>query len=197
LGFEDWNFRARAVKNHDRRDGPADMKKIGNSILTAAVPLLCLFFLGAGREAAPAVVVPTVVAAAVRTAGVKPAAAAPALHADAELLHDDTPAVPVPHVIWMEVTAYCPCAKCCGPNAHGVTASGKDVTYNGGVFVAADTHQYVFGTKFSIPGYHNGHSVEVIDRGSAIKGDHLDVFFPTHEQALEWGRQRLPVTLVQ
>jgi 3D (Asp-Asp-Asp) domain-containing protein len=37
----------------------------------------------------------------------------------------------------------------------------------------------------------------MIDRGSAIKGEHLDVFFPTHEQALQWGRQRLPVTVIQ
>jgi 3D (Asp-Asp-Asp) domain-containing protein len=39
----------------------------------------------------------------------------------------------------------------------------------------------------SIPGYHNGKPVEVIDRGGDIKGRHIDVFFPTHKQAKEWG----------
>jgi 3D (Asp-Asp-Asp) domain-containing protein len=145
------------------------MNKFSKQFLGIAVPLLFLCFIGASRQGA----------------------------APVELLHDDVSAAPVAHVVWMEVTAYCPCTKCCGPNARGMTASGKEVSYNGGAFVAADTDHYAFGTQFSIPGYHDGQSVEVIDRGSAIKGDHLDVFFPTHEQALQWGRQRLPVTLVQ
>src|SRR5262245_45780006 len=41
---------------------------------------------------------------------------------------------PHTHIIWMEVTAYCPCHKCCGPKAAGLTASGKRVTYNDGRF---------------------------------------------------------------
>jgi 3D (Asp-Asp-Asp) domain-containing protein len=98
-------------------------------------------------------------------------------------------------VILMEVTAYCPCTKCCGPEAQGITASGKPVSYNGGAFVAADTRKYKFGTKLTIPGYGDGQAVEVIDRGGAIKGDKLDVFFPTHAEALEWGRQKVAVTL--
>ena len=31
--------------------------------------------------------------------------------------------VAAPRIIKMEVTAYCPCKKCCGPNAQGLTAS--------------------------------------------------------------------------
>ena len=30
-----------------------------------------------------------------------------------------------PRIVMMEVTAYCPCKKCCGPKAQGITASGK------------------------------------------------------------------------
>ena len=100
-------------------------------------------------------------------------------------------------VIRMEVTAYCPCSKCCGPLARGVTASGRSVRHNGGRFVAADTGVLPFGTQLLIPGYHNDRPVEVIDRGGAIKGRKLDVYFPTHRQALEWGRQWLPVTVVE
>jgi 3D (Asp-Asp-Asp) domain-containing protein len=99
------------------------------------------------------------------------------------------------HVIWMEVTAYCPCPICCGARARGVTASGKPVTANDGFFVAADADRLPFGAKVRIPGYHDGQTVEVLDRGSAILGPRLDVFFPTHEEAMAWGRQWLPVTV--
>ena len=98
----------------------------------------------------------------------------------------------------MEVTAYCPCKKCCGPKASGITASGKHVSYNNGRFVAADTKVLPFGTKVIIPGYGATESpVEVIDRGGAIKGNKLDVFFASHEQARKWGRKRIPVLIVE
>ena len=96
----------------------------------------------------------------------------------------------------MEVTAYCPCKKCCGRGAMGLTASGRKVSYNGGRFVAADS-SLAFGTQLCIPGYNGGRAVEVADRGGAIKGNKLDVFFPTHEQAMNWGRQIVPVTIVR
>ena len=99
--------------------------------------------------------------------------------------------------IRMEVTAYCACKKCCGPNAQGITASGKLVSYNGGKFVAADTRLLPFGTKLQVPGYHNGETVEVIDRGGAIKGNKLDLYFDSHQTALEWGRQWVDVTILE
>lgn len=93
----------------------------------------------------------------------------------------------------MEVTAYCPCKQCCGPQAQGLTASGKRVDYNAGRFIAADTTLLPFGTRVSIPDYHGGVPVEVIDRGGAIKGNKLDVFFPDHKTALQWGRRHVTV----
>ena len=128
-----------------------------------------------------------------------------------ELMHDVvvTPASIVPVIeaapaaatpkfrtIQMEVTAYCPCVKCCGPNAQGLTASGKTIAHNDGKFVAADK-SLAFGTKLIIPGYAGGKIVEVQDRGGAIKGNKLDVFYPTHAEALKWGRQKLTVTVVE
>ena len=101
-----------------------------------------------------------------------------------------------PRVIVMEVTAYCACKKCCGPKAQGITASGKRVNYNGGLFVAADKEVFAFNTMLRIPGYANGRAVPVLDRGGAIKGNKLDVFFPSHTEALKWGRQRIAVTVV-
>jgi 3D (Asp-Asp-Asp) domain-containing protein len=99
------------------------------------------------------------------------------------------------HVIWMEVTAYCPCRKCCGPHAHGVTASGHSVYFNSGKFVAADVDRLPFGTRLSIPGYHAGQAVPVVDTGYAIRGNRLDVYFPSHEIAMRWGVKYLPVTV--
>jgi 3D (Asp-Asp-Asp) domain-containing protein len=96
-------------------------------------------------------------------------------------------------LVMMEVTAYCPCTRCCGPNAQGITASGKTVDYAGGRFVAADTSLLPFGTLVSISGYHDGQPVEVIDRGGAIKGNRLDVYFDSHDVARVWGRQTIPV----
>jgi 3D (Asp-Asp-Asp) domain-containing protein len=98
-------------------------------------------------------------------------------------------------IVRMEVTGYCPCKKCCGPEARGITASGKRVSYDRGRFVAADTRVLPFGTKLSVPGYHGGRAVEVIDRGGAIKGKKLDLYFPTHEAALQWGRRHVDVTV--
>ena len=96
----------------------------------------------------------------------------------------------------MEVTAYCACQKCCGPRAQGVTASGRHVTYNNGRFVAADTSILKFNTNLIIPGYANNKPVKVLDRGGAIKGNKLDVFFASHQEARKWGRQKLWVTVI-
>jgi 3D (Asp-Asp-Asp) domain-containing protein len=113
------------------------------------------------------------------------------------ILIDDAKAAMPKRVIHMEVTAYCPCTLCCGPNAQGITACGKPVTHNHGRFVAADTAFFNFGTSLSIPGYYGGQDVKVLDRGGAIKGNKLDVFFPTHERAKKWGRQFLDVTVME
>ena len=95
------------------------------------------------------------------------------------------------HAVPMRVTAYCPCSKCCGEYADGITASGHKIQ-PGDTFVAADK-RYSFGTEMIVPGYDDGRAVKVLDRGGAIKGNRLDVFFHSHQQALEWGVQYLDV----
>jgi 3D (Asp-Asp-Asp) domain-containing protein len=97
-----------------------------------------------------------------------------------------------PQTCLMLVTAYCPCPICCGPKANGITASGHPVTDNDGHFVAAPKN-YPFGTMVTVPGYNNGQPVPVYDRGGAIKGNHIDIFFKTHQEALNWGKQYLQI----
>ncbi len=97
--------------------------------------------------------------------------------------------------VGMLVTAYSPDARSCGAFADGITASGYSVKTNGMRLVAADTTRFPFGTMLSIPGYDDGYIVPVLDRGGAIKGNHLDALFPTHEEALQWGVRHLDVTI--
>jgi len=58
--------------------------------------------------------------------------------------------------------------------------------------IAADIGRYPYGTKMYIPGYGWG---EVHDTGSAIKGDHIDLFFPDGKDARKWGRKYLDVII--
>lgn len=85
------------------------------------------------------------------------------------------------------VTAYCPCERCCGKWADGVTASGHIIQI-GDKFIAAPP-EIPFNAVMDIPGYGNG--IKVLDRGGSIKGNKLDVYFGTHQEALEWGVREL------
>ena len=87
-----------------------------------------------------------------------------------------------------KVTAYCPCAKCCG-KASGRTAAGTKAT--AGRTVAASS-QFAFGTQLNI----GGHVYTVEDRGGAINGNKIDIFVNSHAEALQWGVRYLPVNVV-
>lgn len=94
-------------------------------------------------------------------------------------------------VVRMRVTAYCPCAICCGKWSDGVTACNHRIQ-PGDTFTAADK-MYRFGTEMIVPGYNQNQPVEVKDRGRVIKGNRLDVFFSSHETAKKWGTRYLDV----
>jgi peptidoglycan DL-endopeptidase CwlO len=80
----------------------------------------------------------------------------------------------------VDVVAYC----------GGVgTASGLPLGWG---TVAVDTRVFPFGTKMYIPGYGDGVAA---DRGSAIIGNIIDIWFPTCAQARAWGRKTLTITV--
>ena len=80
----------------------------------------------------------------------------------------------------VDVVAYC----------GGVgTASGLPLGWG---TVAVDTRVFPFGTKMYIPGYGDGVAA---DRGSAIIGKIIDIWFPTCAQARAWGRKTLTITV--
>ncbi|MFZ9879908.1 MAG: 3D domain-containing protein [Phycisphaerales bacterium] len=95
----------------------------------------------------------------------------------------------------MKVTAYSPDERSCGASADGITASGHSVLTNGGFLVAADPKVLPLGSLVSVPGYDEGAVVPVLDVGGAIKGNRLDVLFPTHAEAMRWGVQTIDVTV--
>ena len=88
-----------------------------------------------------------------------------------------------------KITAYCPCAKCCG-KATGRTAMGTKAT--AGRTIAA-SGKFAFGTKLNI----NGHTYTVEDRGGAIQGNKIDIFVNSHAEALAWGVRYLPVSVAE
>lgn len=73
----------------------------------------------------------------------------------------------------------------------GVTASGKR-TQDG--VTAACPKEIPFGTVLSIEGF--GERV-CWDRGGGVKGNHIDIYVPTIEQAVQLGRQTRQVTILQ
>lgn len=108
----------------------------------------------------------------------------------------------------MELTGYCSCGECCGwhrsfmgravyssgrmkgkPKAVGITAAGTKARYG---TAAADTRRYPFGTIFYVKDY--GYA-RVEDRGGAITGDKVDLYFPGHGKALDWGRRKRDVAV--
>lgn len=83
-------------------------------------------------------------------------------------------------------TAYCPCEKCCG-KTDGISASNKKCVSN---HTIAAGSKYPLGTVMYIPELSNTQSggwYEVEDRGGAISNSRLDIFFDTHEEAIQYG----------
>ncbi len=108
----------------------------------------------------------------------------------------------------MLTTGYCKCGVCTnwkrnwrlkpvvasGPSKGkrkdvGITATGTRAKPG---TIAADISVYPFGTVMYIPGYGYG---RVEDVGSAIRGEHIDLYFTSHEKALKWGKKNRKVKI--
>lgn len=82
-----------------------------------------------------------------------------------------------------KLTAYCNCKKCCGKWSGGPTASGK--MPKAGRTIAVDPKVIPLGSKVVI----NGKTYTAEDTGSAIKNKRIDVYFDSHQAALNFGVQ--------
>lgn len=77
----------------------------------------------------------------------------------------------------------------------GITYSGVKVTRDLYSTVAADLNVFPIGTILFIPGY--GYGV-VADKGGAIKGNKVDLYYETVEEVYEkWGKKKLEVYVIE
>ena len=86
-------------------------------------------------------------------------------------------------------TAYC-CENyphICNDGDATVTATGTTPT--AGRTIAVDPDVIPYGTEVII----NGHTYIAEDCGTAIQGNRIDILFPTHEEALLFGKHRVEV----
>lgn len=97
-----------------------------------------------------------------------------------------------------EATAYCACEKCCGAWAEnrpdGIVYTASGAVAQEGVTIAADWDVLPPGTVVYIDGL--GERV-VQDRGGAIKGNAVDIYFEDHDEALVYGRQTVRLYIVE
>lgn len=96
-----------------------------------------------------------------------------------------------------KLTAYCPCALCCGkwannrPNGVVYGAIGEELKE--GYSIAVDPDVIPYGTEVII----NGHIYKAQDCGGGIKGNEIDIYFEDHNEALNFGVQYVEVFLVK
>jgi 3D (Asp-Asp-Asp) domain-containing protein len=94
-------------------------------------------------------------------------------------------------------TAYCSCEKCCDKDPsdewYGITATGTKAKWG---TVAVDRKLIKLGSKLKIDGFPDI-TFRAEDVGGAIKGNHIDIWFPSHAKALEFGVQKKAVYLIE
>ncbi len=94
-------------------------------------------------------------------------------------------------VLVMEASAYDPSPATIGPGATGRTAMGLVATYG---HVAVDPRVIPMGTKVFVEGY--GFAI-ASDKGSAIKGNRIDLCFDSRATALAFGRKKVKVHVLR
>ena len=88
-----------------------------------------------------------------------------------------------------KIYAYCPCKICCGNNAQGITKTGTQATQ--GRTIAVDPDVIPLGSIVII----NGAEYSAEDTGTGIDGKTIDMFFDSHQDAVNWGIKYLEVTI--
>ena len=84
--------------------------------------------------------------------------------------------------IVFKTTAYCPCKECSGGYGNH-TATGKIARSNHTIAVDPDVIRY--GTKVTIDGV----TYTAEDCGGAVRGNHIDIFFDTHDEVEKFGKK--------
>lgn len=91
----------------------------------------------------------------------------------------------------VEATAYT--AGCSG--CSGITATGINLNNNPyAKVIAVDPNVIPLGTEVYVEGY--GYAVAG-DTGGAIKGNKIDIHLPTKDEAYNWGRRTVNITIIE
>lgn len=152
------------------------MKKIDKvfAIITAVLMILCVVIAGIGaafaiagvKEEQTEKVVPTV----------------PVQYEDPQESEKIEAALDWHYIEDCELTAYCPCADCCGKD-NGITATGT--VAQEGVTIAVDPDVIPLGSWVEI----DGHTYHAEDVGGAVNGNHIDIYFNSHDAAWDFGHR--------
>ena len=100
--------------------------------------------------------------------------------------------MPFTNIGQFDLSFYCPCEKCVGKKKIVRTASGTKPKAN--YTIAVDTRIIPLGSILYIEGF--GYFIAQ-DTGSAIKGNRIDIFVDSHQQALKLGRKKANVFLLK
>jgi len=93
-------------------------------------------------------------------------------------------------VLTMVATAYDGCYECNKPYYGYPSYIGLPLARG---IVAVDPKVIPMGTKLYVEGYGNAIAA---DQGGAIKGNRIDLYFDTHQQALKYGMKTVKVTIL-
>lgn len=102
----------------------------------------------------------------------------PAPEPDIVVVEEEKPGKVLVSLGEYRISAYCPCEKCC-LKFDGITASGTQATAGR----TAAMNGVPFGTKIVI----DGHEYTVEDRGVGLGSKIIDIYFDTHDEALNSG----------
>ena len=104
-------------------------------------------------------------------------------------------------VMQMEATAYCACYSCCGKypsnKYYGITKTGTRAKVG---TIAVDPRKIDLGTNLYIEGLYGAKNYgdgKAEDIGGAIKGNIIDLYFDTHQETINWGRQQVKVYILK
>jgi 3D (Asp-Asp-Asp) domain-containing protein len=94
------------------------------------------------------------------------------------------------YVLTMVATGYDGCYECNKPYYGKPAFTGMPLQRG---VVAVDPRVIPMGTRLYVEGY--GEAIAA-DQGNAIKGNRIDLFFDSHQQARQWGMKTVKVTVL-
>lgn len=97
--------------------------------------------------------------------------------------------MPLTNIVTAVVTAYCACTHCCGPQAKGICANNRRPVE---AQTIAASRSIALGSRVII----DGHTYIVEDRLARKYDGRFDIYFKSHQQAKQFGKQTKTVTII-